>query len=166
MSYKPFGLFQHFYKSINLKKVMGKEIEIEIRKAHKKDSRAILKLVNSSENLMGARNIGWNLEDIKDYFSHSLIKIFVVQYKNKIIGCSISHFYKRYVYLFSIIIDKRFRHRGIGKRLHDYTEKESKRKGKNLIEVDVENNNKIMKKFLQNLNYKQGNKFVYLYKKL
>jgi len=140
---------------------------MKIRKATKKDIPAIVRMMNSSENLAGSKEIVeiWNKLDILDFLSHRLYQIFVCEIDKKVVGVSIIEFHKivnrSYIYYYVLVIDSAYRGKGIGSKMMDYIENLAKKNRVKLIWALAEENNKVMKKIFAKRGYKKGKKFIY-----
>lgn len=135
-----------------------------IRKAKLNDAKNILRLYNQSKNLYGEDSVGYDMEDIKDYIKKD--SVFLALLENKAVGAMFLEFYTNYIYLNTIIVDEKYRKKGIGKALVDFLEDLAKKKKVELIEMFVEENNSIMKGFLSKRNYNSGKKFIYYLKEI
>jgi len=141
-------------------------IEEKIRLAKTKDAKEILKLFNSNKNLWGNNYINYGKEDILDYLKAKINRMFVYEFNNKIKGVLLAQFWKKYVYIHTIVVDKKDQNHGIATKLMNYLEHHAKSENKNLIEMDVETTNKKMRKFVKTRDYKHGNKFIYYLKEI
>jgi len=134
---------------------------MKIRKATLKDARKILNLLNESSNLRGNDRENYELQDVIDYINNKLNKIFVYELDKKIVGVFISQFWKTYVYLHLIAVDNKYQGKGIGKDLFNFLENLARKYKRELIEVDTEINNKVMKSLLEGRQYKRGKEFLF-----
>ena len=93
--------------------------DVKIRKATKKDKDRILELFNSDPNLTCNNELKHKEYHITEYLTNPLNKIFVVEEYKKVIGVILGQFWKKakYVYLDDLIIDKKYRKRGIATKL-------------------------------------------------
>ena len=141
---------------------------MNIRKAILKDIPEILNLLNSDANLIGNDEIKYNKNHIKEYLSNSIHILFVYEIKGRIAGVVLIEFLKTagYIYLDDIIVDARYRDRGIGRRLLNYIEEFAKKQDCELIFMFVEENNNSMRNFIIKNKYEKGKKFIFFSKKL
>ena len=66
------------------------------------------------------------MEDIKDYIKKD--SVFLALLENKAVGAMFLEFYTNYIYLNTIIVDEKYRKKGIGKALVDFLEDQAKKK--------------------------------------
>lgn len=142
-------------------------MESQIRLAKKGDALKILELLNSAEEFKGSEDdLPYNSTDIEEYLSLNLIKIFVYEVNRKIVGLALTQFWKTHVYFNMLIVEQKFRNKGIANALIEYIEKESQKNQKELIWMFTEEDNIKIQKLLEKKNYKKGKKFLFYSKKL
>jgi len=137
---------------------------IKIEKAPINNSKEILKLLNSSQNLLGYKGEKFTLNEVKDYIKEKVNRVMIFKIEEKIVGIFIANFWKDYCYLYLFAVDKNYRHLGIGSRMIDYLEKNARKEryiGLITKEEDVEMINLIKKR-----GYIKGDKFIYYHKNL
>lgn len=141
---------------------------MKIRKAKMGDLKEILKLFNSSKNLIGQDDGYYSDYHIKQYIQGPVFKTFVVEIDKEIVGVALIQVWKKakYSYLENVVIKKEFMGRGIGKTLMIFLENYVKKGGSNFYFYYSEENNKVMHKLSSKLNYKKGKKFVFYSKEL
>lgn len=144
-------------ESINLNK-------IKIEEASIKNSREILNLLNSSDNLVGYSGEKFTINEVKSYIQAKINLVLVSKIKNKVTGVLIAHLWKDYCYLYLFIVDKNYRNIGIGNCMLDFLEKKSKREG--YIGLITKEDDKEMINLLKKRRYMKGDRFVYFYKNL
>ncbi|MBI2042895.1 GNAT family N-acetyltransferase [Candidatus Pacearchaeota archaeon] len=133
---------------------------MKIRKATMKDASQILKLLNSDTKMsVNGKKGDYNKYDVEDYIKEKNNQTFVYEEDNKILGVIICHFFTSYFYLGSIIVDKNFQRKGIGKKLVKYIETLAKKRGIRYVELITKIENIGMQNLLKKLNYKKGDKF-------
>lgn len=135
-----------------------------IEKASVKDSKEILKLLSSSNNLIGYKGEKFTLNEIKSYIQEKINKVSIYKIGKKIVGVLIANFWKDYCYLHLIVVDKEYRHTGIGNKMMNYLEKSAKKEG--YIGLMIKEDNKEMINLIKKRKYVQGDKFVYFHKNL
>jgi len=143
---------------------------MKIRKATKKDIKALTKLFNESKYLWGADRAKiekYTLDNIKDYFNKRNIDFFIIcEEQGKIIGTLLAQLWRGYAYLHTLVVSKKHKDKGIGTALMDFFEKEVKKRKLKLIEVEAHTNNKIMFNFLKERKFKIGEKLTFFYKEI
>lgn len=138
----------------------------KIRYAKLKDAKKITELFNSNKKLWGDNEIGYEIADIKHYVKASMDRIFVYEIDKEIVGVLLAQFLSDFIHLQILIVDRKYRQRGIGDKLMEHLYKLAKKEKKVLIEVDVEVNNKGMRRFLLRREFKRGKTFAYYSKEL
>jgi ribosomal protein S18 acetylase RimI-like enzyme len=139
----------------------------KIRLARKEDANKIRNMLNEEKkNILAGFDSEYDEEDIKDYIENKLNKVLIYEINNEIVGFLIAQFWKYYVYLHLIVIDKKYRGKGIGKELLKNLEELAKKNKKISIELFVEKDNKIMKNIIKKIDYKEGEEFFYYLKEL
>lgn len=136
--------------------------DVKIKKAELKDAKEILRLLESSTNLVGYKDETFSLNEVKDYVKQKINFVVVSKFKNKIIGVLISNFWKEYCYLYLFAVSQEYQGLGIGSKMLKYLEEKSKKQG--YIGLMVKEGNKKMIDFILNKGYSQGDKFIYFYK--
>ncbi|MFH1326770.1 MAG: GNAT family N-acetyltransferase [archaeon] len=87
---------------------------------------------------------------------------FIVYELNKqLAGTLLAEFWSDYVSLHIVIVDKKYRYKGIGQALLDFFDEEVKKRKIKLIEVLIEEDNSLMKKIIKKRGYKKGKLFRY-----
>ncbi|MGV8141978.1 MAG: GNAT family N-acetyltransferase [Candidatus Woesearchaeota archaeon] len=137
---------------------------MRILKAKLKDAKIILKLYTQSKNLNGYDSLDYLLEDIMDYIKEG--SVFVAEENDKIAGAMYLEIHTTYIYLHTVIVDQKYKRKGIGSAMLRYTEAIAKKKKIDLIEMMVEENNNAMKKCVKKNRYIPGKKFVFYAKKV
>jgi len=143
-----------------------KSEEGTIRLAKIEDAKRITDLFNSNKFVLGDNKIKYFESEIKEYIKKKIDRVIVFEKDNKIIGVFLAQFWSDYIYIHTAIIDRKYIQHGIGTKLLEYLEKHGKKEKKDLIEVEVETDNKIMNQFLQKRKFKRGKKFFYYSKEL
>jgi ribosomal protein S18 acetylase RimI-like enzyme len=138
----------------------------KIRYATLKDSERITELFNSNKKLWGDNNIGYDVDDIKHYIKTDLDEMIVYESNKEIVGVMLAQFWTDFVHLQTLIVDRKYRNKGIGGKLMRHLNKISRKRGKNLIEIDVEVNNDGMRRFLLRRKFKRGKSFAYYSKSI
>jgi ribosomal protein S18 acetylase RimI-like enzyme len=139
----------------------------KIRSAIRDDIKQITELCNSDpQNLLGDSENKYDEKDIEDYLNNRLNRIWVCELNEEIIGVLITQFWKNYVYLHTIVVDEKYRGKGIGKMLMDCMENLAKEQGKYVIELYTEVKNKKMQNLIKKREYKKGDKFIFYSKNL
>ena|SRR3989338_7766667 len=138
-----------------------------IRLANKKDAGRILRMLNSAPELRGGKQ-GYTKEMVNEYISNKNFKIFIYESDKKIAGISLAQFWKKakYVYLFDLIIKRKYREKGIATILMNHLELEAKKQKMNLVYGHVHKDNKKMQNLLSRIKYKRGKENVYYSKVL
>lgn len=136
--------------------------DVKIKKAELKDAKEILRLLESSTNLVGYKDETFSLNEVKDYVKQKINFVVVSKFKHKIIGVLISNFWKEYCYLYLFAVSPEYQGFGIGSKMLKYLEEKSKKQG--YIGLMVKEGNKNMIDFILNKGYSQGDKFIYFYK--
>lgn len=138
-----------------------------IRKATIKDIPRLLELFNSDASLTGNDNLKYKENYIKDYVTNPLNRVFVYVEDNKIVGIQLVEFWKiaKYCYLNVLVVDKKYRGKGIGTKLIKHVEKEAKKQGIKLFFFYSEKGDKEMHKLAKKLKYERG-KDYYFFSKL
>jgi len=142
-------------------------MELKIRKAILKDSDKILILLNSDKNLTGDEGVYYKPKYIKDYILGKPFITFVCEINNKIVGLVIAHVSNiaKYAELNMIVVDKKYRKKGIASKLMSFLEDYLVKKKYELIFLYTEEDNEVMKMLAEKEDYKKGKKF-YFYSKL
>jgi ribosomal protein S18 acetylase RimI-like enzyme len=138
--------------------------EIKIEKASLKDSVNILKLLNSSHNLVGYRDEKFTLNEVKDYIKDKVNLVLVSKFKRDIIGVIIANLWKDYCYLYLFIVDKPHRRKGIGNKMLEYLEKKAEKEG--YIGLLTKKRDDEMINLIRKRGYVKGDKFIYFHKRL
>ncbi len=136
--------------------------DVKIKKAELKDAKEILRLLESSTNLVGYKDETFSLNEVKDYVKQKINFVVVSKFKHKIIGVLISNFWKEYCYLYLFVVSKEYQGLGVGSMMLNYLEEKSKEQG--YVGLMVKEDNKKMINFILNKGYSQGDKFIYFYK--
>lgn len=141
---------------------------MKIRKAKIKDKKRIFNLLNSDKNLMGEDSVKYSEKWVEEYIKNPIYKTLVIEEDDKIIGLIICEFYKigKYILFDDIVIDKKYRRKGLAIKLMDYLENLAKKYGMSDAFLFSEVNNKRIHSLLKKLNYKKGKKFYFFSKKL
>lgn len=137
---------------------------MKIRKATEKDAKRILELFKSDSNLLGYSGEKFTLGEIKNYIKEKIDSVIVCEIDGKIVGVISSEIWKDYCYLAFMVVDKKYRHHGIGEEMLKNLEANSKKEG--YIGLYVKEKNTPMIKLLREMKYKSGDKFVYYHKDL
>jgi len=138
-----------------------------IRLATKKDIKKIFELLNHDRNLSVDGKTGeYEKEDVEEFVGVKINKTFVYEEHNKILGVLITQFWKTYIYLHLIIVDKNYQGKGIGEKLISYMENIAKKRRIKAIESITGKKNKKMKSLLKKMNYKRGKAFIPFRKEL
>ncbi|MGY4883969.1 MAG: GNAT family N-acetyltransferase [Nanobdellota archaeon] len=138
--------------------------EIKIEKASVRDSSEILKLLNSSHNLVGYKGEKFSLDEVKDYLKDKFDLTFVAKLNKKIVGVIIATLWKEYCYLYLFVVDKKHRHKGIGNMMMDYLENKAKKEG--YVGLFSKEGDIDMIKLIKKRGYIKGDKFIYFHKDL
>jgi len=138
------------------------KVDDVIRLARKEDKSRILKLYNSSSNLWyrKSKQSKYTEKEISEYISDKKGLMFTFERKNIIIGVLYAEFHSDYVYLNTIVIDKKYQGQGLGHILMNKLSEEAIKKKKISIEAITEIKDKPMQKIFNDLNYKKGNTFI------
>lgn len=148
--------------------LFDKGVKMKVRKATKKDLLSLTRLFNESNFLRPMNQIKeeeYNLDEVKDYLKKKNLDYFIVcEEKRRIIGALLAEFWSAYVHLHILIVDKKFRHKGVGNTLLTTFDKEVKKRKIKLIEVLVDKENSLMQKIMKKKGYKKGKKFRYFVK--
>jgi ribosomal protein S18 acetylase RimI-like enzyme len=137
-------------------------MEGKIRKAALKDARRIKELYNSSKNLWyrNSKEDKYDFKEIKEYIVSRKNKMFIFEIKSKIVGVLLAEFHSDYTYLHTLVVDRDYRHKGIGKALMNKLEEESRKNKFLTIEAITEEKDIPMQKLFRELDYKKGKKFI------
>ncbi|PIN90695.1 hypothetical protein COU57_02815 [Candidatus Pacearchaeota archaeon CG10_big_fil_rev_8_21_14_0_10_32_14] len=138
-----------------------------IRIAVNKDSSRIIELLNSEKMLTSNDNLIYNKGHIYEIINGSKSKTFVYVIDKKIVGLINFMVYKlgRYAEFYIIIIDNKYRKKGIARKLYDFAEDKLRKSGINLIYGYTLENNNPMQIMLEKLNFDKGKKH-YFYSKV
>lgn len=136
---------------------INEESEGKIRPANEKDAEKILELFNSDLYLTG-KNFKYNPDHVKEYLFNNLCKLFVYELNNEIMGIISAEFWEnaKSVWVGEVIVDEKYRKRGIATQLINYLTELAKKEGMTAINTDVDINNKEMKSLLEKKGYKKG----------
>ncbi|MFA4960212.1 MAG: GNAT family N-acetyltransferase [Candidatus Pacearchaeota archaeon] len=136
--------------------------------AKKKDASRILELLLSDKNLYASKEDKATPEDVKQYLEGKTHNVFLYKINKKIAGLIIVQFYKisKFAYLNYIVVDSKYQRKGIAKILIKFLEKKAKKENYNLIELMTRRDNAKMMKFMNKLNYLEGDNLRFYYKKL
>jgi N-acetylglutamate synthase-like GNAT family acetyltransferase len=139
-----------------------------IRLAKIKDADRILSLYNSSSNLWyrKSKQAGYTTKEITEYIKDNKGFMFVFEINKLVVGVLYAEFHSDYVYLNTIVIDKKYQGQGIGHILMNRLSEEAKKKKKKSIEAITEIKDKSMQKIFNDLNYKKGSIFIGFIKNL
>jgi len=137
---------------------------VKIEKASINNSGEILKLLNSSHNLVGYRDEKFTLNEVKDYIKDKVNLVLVSKFKGDIIGVIIANLWKDYCYLYLFIVDKPHRRKGVGSKMMEYLEKIAKKEG--YIGLLTKKRDGEMINLIRKRGYIKGDKFVYFHKNL
>jgi N-acetylglutamate synthase-like GNAT family acetyltransferase len=138
--------------------------KIKIGRALVSDSKEILKLLNSSQNLLGYKGEKFTLNEVKDYIKEKINQVIIYKVDNKIVGVFIANFWKDYCYLYLFVVDKNYRHLGVGENMMDYLEKNAKKEG--YIGLITKKGDIDMINLIKKRGYLKGDKFIYFHKNL
>jgi len=139
-----------------------------IRRSNSRDLKEILKLLNSSPELIGDKSQPYTEDMVKEYLTNKNFNIFIYEIDKKIIGFVIAQFWKkaRYIYIFDIFIKKEYRRKGIATKLMNYIEDTAKKSKMNLIYCHVHKKNINMQALLNKNKYNSGEESIYYSKTL
>ena len=137
-----------------------------IREAKLKDIKEIVALINSDKNLVGDEKEPYLDEDIEEYLNKKDNKIFVYEEGNKIVALAHIQIWKTYIFFQSMIVNKKYRGRGIASQLISHIEDFAKKKKIPLIETFTELDNHPMQNLLNKYKYSKGQTFCYFSKRL
>ena len=137
-----------------------------LRKAQIKDVNKICVLFNSAKELGSAQS--HSKKFIKDYITTSVNFMFVYEEKNKIIGMINGQIWKNkgYAYIENLVVNKKFRKRGIATELYTHLEKYCKKLRLTGIYTLTEVSNKKVHKFNKKMGFKKGKSFYYFEKEI
>jgi ribosomal protein S18 acetylase RimI-like enzyme len=140
----------------------------EIVEAKKKDDIRILELLNSDSNLYASEEDRAKTLDVKQYLQGGTHKVFLYKVDGNTVGLIIAQFFtiSKWVYLNYIAVDKNYQGQGIAKSLMNFLETLAKKGNFELIELFTRRNNKKMIEFMKKLNYSEGDRLRFFYKKL
>jgi len=139
----------------------------KIRKAKQKDIPRILQLLNSDPGLIDNNSIKYTQKLIVVYLKEPSDFIFAFEAEKKIVGIITGCIFKKeyHLNLYHLIVDEKYRKRGISKSLIKYVEKLAKKHNIKLIYFYTEVNNKLMQKTAEKWGYKRGEKMYFFSKK-
>jgi len=139
---------------------------MKIRTANKKDIKEIVKLINSAEELRETKKSKHDIKYISSHINNPMHQIYICEENNKIIGVLTAEVWKdkKYGFVSNIIMNKKFRKKGIGSLLFNKFEKYCKAKKFRKITFLTKISNKKMQKWSEKKGYKKGDSF-YFYKK-
>jgi ribosomal protein S18 acetylase RimI-like enzyme len=137
---------------------------IKIEKASLNYSDEILKLLNSSHNLVGYRDEKFTLNEVKDYIRGKSNLVLISKLKGEIVGVIIANLWRDYCYLYLFIVDKPYRRKGIGNKMMEYLEKKVKKEG--YIGLLTKKEDKEMINLIKKRGYAKGDKFIYFHKNI
>lgn len=141
---------------------------MKIRKAQRKDVDAIVKLLNSAEELKGNQQHQYPKDKVLAWMKNPLIHITVCTEGQKIIGVLAAEMWKREgdSFLLDIVAHKDHRGKGCGSLLFEEYEDRCRKMGiKSMISL-VRTNNKNMQRWSAKKGYKKGHALYYYEKKL
>jgi ribosomal protein S18 acetylase RimI-like enzyme len=144
---------------------MVKKLEEKIRCARIKDLDKITELYNSDPYLKEKEELSYTKQEVKRYILHEEDKLLVYERGDNVIGFLHADLMDNYVYIRSYIVDKRYRRRGIGRKLVEHIESVAKEKGINLIGAIVDAKNHSSIKLFRDKGYKKGKRMIYLAKR-
>lgn len=138
---------------------------MRISKATNKDLDSCAKISHIREF-----SFAYNATDgqVKKYLNEFLKNgIFLIAKENsKLLGFAVAEFtLGKFIWIDAIIVGKKYRRMGIGKKLFKIIESEARKKGYRDIYLVVPEFNKNSIKFYESLNMKKGNKCIEFYKK-
>ena len=141
---------------------------MKIKLAEKKDINKILILLNSDLNLRGNNSHPYEKYHVLNFIVGPIYKTFVCKEDNKILGVAVVEFWNKSkeAYLSQIIVDKKYRRKGIASALINYMEQIAEKKKMNELTLFTKTSNKKMQHLLKNLKWKRGNKFYFYSKEL
>jgi len=137
---------------------------IKIEKASLNYSDEILKLLNSSHNLVGYRDEKFTLNEVKDYIRGKSNLVLISKLKGEIVGVIIANLWRDYCYLYLFIVDKPHRRKGIGNKMLEYLEKKAEKEG--YIGLLTKKRDDEMINLIRKRGYVKGDKFIYFHKRL
>ena len=140
----------------------------KIRRATKKDISRILELFNSDPNLTGNDKIKFESKHLQEYINNKINEILVYEIKKEIVAGALVEVWKtaEYIYINDIIVDKKFRRKGIATQLISHVEKLAKKQGINLLFGFTEVKNKKMQNMWKKRKFEKGKKFFFYSKQL
>lgn len=139
-----------------------------IRKAKLKDVNAILRLLNSAEELKQIKDYVYPREYVTVFLKNPNNFIFVYEDNKKILGVICGEIWKDRgsVYISNIVVNNKNREKGIAAKLYHYLENYCKKNKIKLINAFAKVNNKRIHKFNEKMGFKKGEAFYYFEKKL
>lgn len=140
----------------------------EIVAAKKSDVKLILNLLNSDKNLYATEEDKARIEDVRQYLNGGTHEVYLYKIDGKIAGLIIFQLFKiaKWIYLNYIVVHRDYQRKGIAKYLTSFLEKKAKKENYYLIELVSKKYNKNMKKFMKKLNYSEGDRLRFYYKRI
>ena len=122
----------------------------------------------SSIIIVTYNNIKYTKEQIKGYINDYVNRLFVAEIENKIAGIMLCEFWKRakHIYLYALVVDKKYQGKRVGTELNDYINEIAKKEKYKWIFMHTEVNNKKMINLLKKNKYKQGKKYYFFSKEI
>ncbi|MBU3913226.1 MAG: GNAT family N-acetyltransferase [Nanoarchaeota archaeon] len=141
---------------------------MKIRKATRKDAKIIQELLNSDPNLRGSEADKAAKEDIKQFLTDNIHRVYVYEEDKKIAAVMVAQFFKtaKFIYLFYIAVDKNYQRKGIATKLFNHLEGIARKEGYYLIELLAKEENSKMSQFMKKIKYSRGGKYRFYYKLL
>ncbi|MEK6819766.1 MAG: GNAT family N-acetyltransferase [Nanoarchaeota archaeon] len=135
---------------------------MKIRKAKEDDKEKILELLNSEPATLEENEMPYDEECAEEYIKGKSFETFVCEISGEIAGVVIAHVRRigRYAELYNLVVNKKYRKKGIGIRLMNFMEEHLRKFNIEEMFLYTLYNNDAMQKLSNKLKYKKGKKFL------
>ena len=112
--------------------------------------------------------LAYDEECVEEYIKGKSFETFVCEMNGKIAGLVIAHVRRigGYAELYNVVVDKKYRKKGMGMRMMKFMEEHLRKMGIQDIFLFTLHNNDAMQKLSDKLKYRKGKKFLYYSKSL
>ena len=135
---------------------------MKIRRAKESDKLRILDLLNLEPATREEDELAYDEECVEEYIKGKSFETFVCEMNGKIAGLVIAHVRRigGYAELYNVVVDKKYRKKGMGMRMMKFMEEHLRKMGIANIFLYTIHNNKNMQGLSEKMNYKKGKKFL------
>jgi len=135
---------------------------MKIRRAKESDKLQILDLLNLEPAAREEDELAYDEECVEEYIKGKSFETFVCEMNGKVVGLVIAHVRRigGYAELYNVVVDKKYRKKGMGIRMMKFMEEHLRKLGIANIFLYTLHNNKNMQGLSEKMSYKKGKNFL------